>query len=377
MPLRQRRSGSSIAMARVLHLAAELSAGVRGFLAMATHELLRSGVQPTVVHCRSRAKGYGTTGGGPAFDTAVRTIELDPGPPSRWPWPALRVLGDGLRNELREHHYDAVHLHGFGAGFAGRAVLRPRREGPPVFYSPHGLSCLHPRRRLFNAAHRLFERVAACGASQSVGASPGEAQWLTRLTGQRAALLMNPVEPEYFDSVLQPDEQPLVVTIGRVCEQKGPDTLAQVAARFAFAEEAVRFVWVGGGEARDEQILRAAGVEVTGWLPPHEVRAWLLRAHVYVQPSRWEGLALPLLQAMAAGVPCVVTDVVGNRDAVLHNVTGLVAQDVAGLALRIKTLLDAPSRAKALADAARRHANRQFAIERFRGELLSLYRLHG
>jgi glycosyltransferase involved in cell wall biosynthesis len=139
----------------------------------------------------------------------------------------------------------------------------------------------------------------------------------------------------------------------------------------------LRFVWVGAGDAHSEQVLRAAGVEVTGWVDSGRVRAHLAQAHAYVQTSRWEGMSLGVLQAMAAGLPCVVTDVVGNRDAITHEQTGLLARDVSGLALQLKTLLDQPQRAQALGEAAKREAQQRFHATRFRQSLLSLYRLEG
>jgi glycosyltransferase involved in cell wall biosynthesis len=96
---------------------------------------------------------------------------------------------------------------------------------------------------------------------------------------------------------------------------------------------------------------------------------------VYVQASRWEGMALPLLQAMAMGMPCVVTDVVGNRDAISNGKTGLVARDLSALAVQVNSLLDDAGLAQALGEAARVEARQRFHPLRFRRSLLSLYRL--
>src|SRR5204863_78176 len=83
-------------------------------------------------------------------------------------------------------------------------------------------------------------------------------------------------------------------TVGRACGQNGPMQFAELAAYFQYSGEPAQFVWVGAGEARYEQMLREVGVEVTGWLDQEQVRAQLARAHVYVQTSLWEGMALPV-----------------------------------------------------------------------------------
>jgi glycosyltransferase involved in cell wall biosynthesis len=88
-------------------------------------------------------------------------------------------------------------------------------------------------------------------------------------------------------------------------------------------------------------------------------------------------MSLSVLQAMAVGLPCVVTDVVGNRDAITHERTGLLAGDLSSLAVQVKQLLEEGDRARRLGDAAREEARQRFHATRFRRALLSLYRLEG
>jgi len=130
---------------------------------------------------------------------------------------------------------------------------------------------------------------------------------------------------------------------------------------------------VGDGDPEREAMLRAVGVEVTGWLPQEQVRSRLATATAYVQTSRWEGLPLAVLQAMAVGLPCLVLDAVGNRDAVEHNRTGLIANDTDDLEMYLTMLLaSAPMRAR-LGASARAQAAERFSLARFRANLLDLY----
>jgi len=356
----------------VLHATEHLAAGVLAFLALATRELVQAGVHQTLVYSR-----HDQTPGdvGSQFDPQVRLVEIE-GPRERGHWAFLRALRQALRSELSTHRYDAVHLHAVKAGFVGRLALgAPPSSLPPIFYSPHGLPSLNRERPVIGAMSGFLERVAAFSACRPVGCGRGEALELKRLTRREAAVLENPVDEAFFDVLRQPDAKPRVVTVGRACDQKGPTQFAELAARFHYAGEPVHFVWVGAGEPRYEQMLREVGVEVTGWVGQDEVRAQLARAHVYVQTSHWEGMPLSVLQAMAAGVPCVVTDVVGNRDAVTHGSTGLLARDVSSLAVYVKSLLDHPQRARDLGDSAQREARQRFHPQRFRRALLALYRL--
>jgi glycosyltransferase involved in cell wall biosynthesis len=364
----------------VLHATEHLASGVLSFLALATRELVRSGVHQTLVYSRHADTPDDV---GAQFDPQVRLVEIASarrggGWSERWAghWSFVRALRQALRDELSAQRYDALHLHAAKAGLVGRLALGGLTPSmPPLFYSPHGLASFNRQRPLISAMAGLLERAAGFSACRPVGCGQGEALELQRLTRREAVVLENPVDEAFFEVRRQPAPMPRVITIGRACEQKGPTQFAELAARFHYAGEPVHFVWVGAGEPRYEQMLRAVGVEVTGWIGQDEVRAQLARAHAYVQTSHWEGMPLSVLQAMAAGVPCVVTDVVGNRDAVTHGSTGLLARDVSSLALYVKSLLDNPQRARDLGDAAQREARQRFHPQRFRHALLSLYRL--
>jgi glycosyltransferase involved in cell wall biosynthesis len=122
-------------------------------------------------------------------------------------------------------------------------------------------------------------------------------------------------------------------------------------------------------------MLRAAGVQVTGWVEAEEVRRWMARASVYVQVSRWEGMPMAVIQAMAAGLPCVVTDVVGNRDTVVDGETGFVVSGIDEIAAHVELLLREPALRHAMEGPARATAARRFGRQRFREALISLYDL--
>jgi glycosyltransferase involved in cell wall biosynthesis len=358
------------APSNILHATDRPSAGVLAFLALATRELSEAGVQQTLLF---RPQGD-PSAMVPHFHPRVRLVQIAE-PIRQRPSRSLNSFRVALCRELSAHPCGAVHLHAPRAGLIGRAILSGVSGHPPVYYSPHGLRNLNRERSFAGAASALMERLAALSACRPVACGLSEARELERLTHRTVAVLENPVDSAFFEVPRVPDLQPRVITVGRACEQKGADLFAELAARFHFAGEPVRFVWVGAGDTGCERMLKAAGVEVTGWLDTAAVQSQLARAHVYVQASRWEGMALSVLQAMAVGLPCVVTDVVGNRDAIAHEKTGLLASDLSDLATQVKQLIDQPRLAQLLGDAARIEAQQRFHPRRFRSSLLSLYRL--
>jgi glycosyltransferase involved in cell wall biosynthesis len=86
-------------------------------------------------------------------------------------------------------------------------------------------------------------------------------------------------------------------------------------------------------------------------------------------------LPLSVLQAMAVGLPCLVLDAVGNRDAIEHNRTGLVAESLDELEMYLTMLLASAPLRQRLGASARDEAHTRFNAIRFRTALLDLYGL--
>ncbi len=353
----------------VLHVTADFASGTLSFLVQATHELLRAGVPQTVLFSRRPDTPADVER---RFDPQVRLVELPS--PGKGVLAYYRTLRERLLDELAQHPFTAVHLHSSKAGFVGRMALSGRLH-PPLFYSPHGLSFLDRKYVVPSLVFKALERIASRVDATLVGCSRGEADLLRAVGGRDVRVVENTVPDEFFAIERQPTKPPVVVTVGRVCRQKGPELFAELAARFQIAEVPASFVWVGNGDAAGEAMLRAAGVKVTGWVSPEQVRHHLAEATVYVQTSLWEGMPLSVLQALAVGLPCVVTDVVGNRDAVRQGITGYVARHSEALAMCVRRLLVDAKLYERMSSAARADARERFTGHNLRERLLALYGL--
>ncbi|MFM2399498.1 MAG: hypothetical protein RL341_1655, partial [Pseudomonadota bacterium] len=285
----------------------------------------------------------------------------------------------GLRAQLctvvRDRLPIAVHFHSSKAGFAGRFVLAMLKERPACYYSPHGLSFLNGRRLIASGLYYALEKAAGLVHHTPVGCGKSEAVLLERLTRRAAFILENPVCEDLFALHRAETSPPTVISIGRACEQKAPERFTELSLKFQIDESTVQFVWVGSGETAREDLLKAACVKVTGWVGSDEVKQWLSAASVYVQTSRWEGMPLSVLQAMAAGLPCVVTDVVGNKDAIRHGETGFIAKNDDEILGYVRLLLADDALRKQLGMAARLDAQQRFGPEPFRRSLRRLYQL--
>lgn len=355
---------------KIIHATECLAAGTLAFLVQATHELAETGVRQSLVFARRSDTPAAVE---TLFDQRVDLIEI--APPRGLHLGYLRDLRRALLRQMQDADHALVHLHSSKAGFLGRLAMLGLRERPKIFYSPHGLAFLNRHQRLRSAAFRTLEWLASRVDSTLVGCSRSEAALLGRVAARPARVLENAVDDSFFAVRRHEDALPLVVSIGRVCFQKAPERFAALATRFQIAELPARFVWVGAGDTEGEAQLRAAGVEVTGWVGRDEVQRLLGAASVYVQTSRWEGMPLSVLQALAAGVPCVVNDAVGNRDAVRQGLSGFVTSGLDEMLLAVRRLLHDDMLRRRLGANARRDAVERFSGSSFRTRLCRLYGL--
>jgi glycosyltransferase involved in cell wall biosynthesis len=175
-----------------------------------------------------------------------------------------------------------------------------------------------------------------------------------------------------------PGRVPLILSVGRLREKKGLDTLIEACRllRERSVQFACEMVGYGQEQSRLEAMIAShalgAQVKLTGKLTREEVIARYARAAVYVQPSRVaadgdrDGIPNVLLEAMAMGVPVVATRVSGIPELVQHYRNGLLIEpdDPVGLADAVERLILAPELGAAFGRAARASVTEHFDNDR-------------
>ncbi|MEV8318253.1 glycosyltransferase [Streptomyces sp. NPDC059900] len=305
------------------------------------------------------------------------------------PWAATRSPGPGLPDEVRrlarivgELRPDIVHAHSAKAGLAARLALRGR---VPTVFQPHAWSFEAVGGVTAKLALR-WERFGARWATHVVCVSEAE-----RRTGQRAGIdapwsvIPNGVDVERFRPVAAqaartalglPGPAPLVVCVGRLCRQKGQDVLLRAWAGVTERMPLARLVLVGDGP--DAAGLRdRAPASVTFAGDVRDAAPWYRAADLVVLPSRWEGMALVPLEAMACGRPVVVTDVDGARESLPPELVphGLVpAEDPRALERALVGLLGDPPLRESLGRAAHRHVLNTHDVRHTADAVAAVYR---
>jgi glycosyltransferase involved in cell wall biosynthesis len=290
----------------------------------------------------------------------------------RAPWsPANAAALARLRRLVRELRPDVVHGHSSIGGLLAR--LAADRGRTPVVYTANGITQVR--------AGRLVERGLRRRTSAFVATSDSEAEEARRLGLDRAGRVVVipngiPLDPPPTSLDLRaalgvPASAPLVGSISRLVPQKAPEDLVAALAVVLVRVPAAHAVVIGDGELAAAY---EAAVDASAALP--DAGGVLDQLDVFVLASRFEGGPYSPLEAMRAGTPVVLTDVVGNRDAVEHGVSGLLVPPARADALgdAVVALLGDDAERARLGAAGRARVAERFDVTRMGAALDELYR---
>jgi glycosyltransferase involved in cell wall biosynthesis len=238
---------------------------------------------------------------------------------------ASRALGAALRSLSPE----LIHVHG------SRAAFHLARAGDwasrvPCHYTVHGYHFEHrkwPRRWIGRWAERRSTRrlssvVHVCDYDRRLA----ETRRLVAPDSPRR-VIYNGVDIDALPTAA-PTEPGRVAFVGRLVPQKDPRLIAAIAR--LLADRGISVVIVGGGAQENEVrgLLRreigAGRVSLTGEVDRVRALAELAKSSVLVLPSRWEGLPVAVLEALALGVRVVAAEVGGVSEALAGGRAGIL-----------------------------------------------------
>jgi len=356
---------------RVLHLITELYVGgAEKALARLLTYLDRDRFAPTVV-CL-----YG--GDGPVADE-IRALDIpvvDLGMTAKWRWDALWRLYCLLRQERPT----ILHTWMFHANIPGRVL--GRLAGVPIVISGERTMGMESRWRYW------LNRVTASLADRVTCVSQQVADFAVNHVGipsEKIVIIPNGIQlPDFeclFDTVQArselrlPGNHVLVGTVARLDPVKRLDILLHALRSLPD----VYAVIIGDGPERARLTALSEGLGLANrvYFPGHQgdVWPWLAALDVFALSSDWEGMSNALLEAMAAGLPVVATEVGGTPDVVVDGTTGLLVprRDPAALAEAVASLVnDADTRCR-MGRAGQERVLQHFSIERTVERTQSLY----
>lgn len=289
------------------------------------------------------------------------------------------TLAPAVRRVLAEERFDVVHVHEPFMPVLPIHFLRysdavnvgtfhASREKPQFFY-------IWGKRHLRRWFRRLDGKIAV---------SPSAARFVEQYFPGYYNIIPNGVDverfsapapklPEFDDGMLN------ILFVGRPEKRKGLDYLIEAFAIVKRRRPATRLIVVGAGNfeqhKRRVRSLRLADVAFVSYVPAEELPRYHHTAHVFCAPNTgFESQGIVLLEAMAAGLPVVASNIEGFAAVITHGVEGLLALpgDAAGLAAALLELLEDPERRREMGARGRLRAE-EFAWPRVSQQVLSYY----
>jgi glycosyltransferase involved in cell wall biosynthesis len=278
-----------------------------------------------------------------------------------------------IRNLVKERSVDVVHSHLFPAMWwvTLAQIGLPR---VPIVVTEHN-TWNRRRRTLWKPVDRfMYARCAkvACVSSQTETALR---EWVPETEG-RTCVIENGIDSAAFNEqqvVAEAAPQSTLVTIARLTKQKAIDVLIRAVAELP----GVTALVVGDGPMRRDLERLAVSLKVAERVrflgARADVASILQLAPIYVQPSAWEGFGIAAVEAMAAGLAVVVSDVPGLREVVGDAGLRFTPGSHLDLAEVLSGLVHNRKRIAVLSERARSRAA-LFSISRTADEYAALYR---
>jgi len=247
-------------------------------------------------------------------------------------------------------------------------------RGSQVNVAPH-----HPRRGVRKGLPATFARAARVHCISEAIEREAERFGLER---SKARVIHPGIDPGFFSPSPSRDTSAAlrIITVGSFVWVKGTTYALQALRLLLDRGVPVHLTLVGDGEERQrilytiDDLGLGEHVEVAGRLPPVDVRDRLRNSDVFILPSLSEGFCNAAIEAMACGVPVVMTNCGGVREGLTDGVEGFVVplRDPEAMADAVATLANDPALRVQMGQAGRIRIAKDFTLDRHVREFVSL-----
>ncbi|UCD48875.1 MAG: glycosyltransferase family 4 protein [Phycisphaerales bacterium] len=248
--------------------------------------------------------------------------------------------------------FDLIHAHDWMTYPAG--MLVQQRSGKPLVAHVHSTEFDRSGEHVHQMIYEV-ERAGMHAADRIIAVSCLTRNIITArygVAGEKVDVVYNGVEPqdEAIVASCHPridQEDKIVLFLGRITMQKGPEYFLQAARKVLACVENVKFVMAGSGDMMHRVIEMAAEMGIgskvlfTGFLRGDDVKKAYQMADLYVMPSVSEPFGIVALEALAHGVPVLMSKQSGASE-VLRHVLKVDFWDTDQMANKIVTVLRNP-----------------------------------
>jgi glycosyltransferase involved in cell wall biosynthesis len=287
------------------------------------------------------------------------------------------------RKIMQSLQIDVAHGHGAKGGAHARLAARALRSmGRQVatFYTPHGGSLHYEAGTLASRLFMTLERQLIPATDGIVFESAFAQNRYLELVGTvavRQQVIFNGLQPEEFMTPQHQADATDLLYVGELRDLKGVDVLIKAIAQVHHARPITATI-VGEGpdrgkfESLTQELDLSDAVRFVGAKPARDA---FQMGKAIVVPSRKESFPYVVLEAAAACLPLIATNVGGIPEIVAGSDTALInSDDVAALSLAISDITQRPVEAAARSIRLRDLVGRRFTVAKMTDDVVALYR---
>lgn len=256
----------------------------------------------------------------------------------------------------RQEHFSVIHAHDWMTFLA--AIRAKRVSGKPLVVHIHSLESDRSGERV-NPDVFAIEKLGMEAADHVIAVSHYTRGLIVDQYGihpDKVSVVHNAVSRRHVAGVYHVPRQradKVVLFLGRITFQKGPDYFVEAAARVLEKRPRVRFVMAGVGDMLPRLIERVGQLRIgnhfhfTGFLSGHDVERMYAMSDLYVMPSVSEPFGISPLEAMVYDVPVIVSRHAGVSEVLTHALK-VDFWDVEDIANKILAVLHYPALSREL-----------------------------
>jgi glycosyltransferase involved in cell wall biosynthesis len=300
--------------------------------------------------------------------------------PGRISWPAISQL----ERYLTANRIDVVHTHGYKTDIIG--ALAARRANTSILSTPHGSSAAEGFRL------KVYEAIGRFSWHLHDAVVPLSSELYEGLKDQpslrpKLHLILNGVDLAEVDSARGRSSELMerkrrgefiVGYVGRLVAPKRVETLIRAVALMETRLKHLCIIGEGPEETDLRRVADDAGVaDQVEFFGYRADRLDILKCFdVFVLPSASEGIPRCVLEAMAAGVPVIATDIPGCRSVLEHGVTGLTfaVGEATDLRMCLEMMMSDVHLRQSLSRSASQFVRREFSAQAMAIKYAELYR---
>jgi glycosyltransferase involved in cell wall biosynthesis len=283
-----------------------------------------------------------------------------------------------LFKKIFKEKYDIIHAQ---AGIAP-CVIGKLIGTKLLVEHKHGLDFTTEQINKLNTFRRYYEKSKKYFVNQTITVCEADKMTLIEKFGykdRKVKAIYNGIENLPYSTLPKDNKKIIIGTIGRLTYQKGQEYFIEMAKILKDKGFDFEYHIYGDGEKMNEYKLQIEylnlhdSVFLKGY--SKNVPGVLNTFHIFVLPSRYEGIPYVILEAMKESVPIICTDVGGISEVIVSNHNGILVkkEDASELAEKVLELNDSKELIKRITDNAKKDFEEKYTIDKTLNAIENIY----